>query len=102
MGTTNINAGDYSLEDEKAGAGNEGIAIGDEVDVDDFDTWSPAPWIRGSRRGPEHGDDSGSMEGPIIKIVNGILIKAIKLGPVIFISSLTKEPFASATGSMAS
>jgi type IV pilus assembly protein PilB len=90
MGTTNINAGDYSLDDEKAAAANEGLAIGDEVDVDDFDTL-----VSGAVDNVEvvesqaMEDDSGSMEGPIIKIVNGILIKAIKLGA----SDIHFEPY---------
>jgi type IV pilus assembly protein PilB len=90
MGTTNIKAGDYSLDDEQAAAANDGIAIGDEVDVDDFDTL-----VSGAVDNVEVvesqnvDDDSGSMEGPIIKIVNGILIKAIKLGA----SDIHFEPY---------
>jgi type IV pilus assembly protein PilB len=90
MGTTKIQAGDYSLEDEKAAGANEGISIGDEVDVDDFDTL-----VSGAVDNVEVveaqniDDDSGSMEGPIIKIVNGILIKAIKLGA----SDIHFEPY---------
>ena len=90
MGTSNINAGDYSLDDEKAAAANDGLSIGDEVDVDDFDTL-----VSGAVDNVEVvesqniEEDSGSMEGPIIKIVNGILIKAIKLGA----SDIHFEPY---------
>jgi type IV pilus assembly protein PilB len=90
MGTTNIKAGDYSLDDEQAAAANDGISIGDEVDVDDFDTL-----VSGAVDNVEvvesqtMEDDAGSMEGPIIKIVNGILIKAIKLGA----SDIHFEPY---------
>ena len=90
MGTTKIEAGDYSLDDGNAAAANEGLAIGDEVDVDDFDTL-----VSGAVDNVEVvesqsiEDDSGSMEGPIIKIVNGILIKAIKLGA----SDIHFEPY---------
>ena len=90
MGSTNIKAGDYSLDDQKEDGANEGISLGDEVDVDDFDTL-----VSGAVDNVEVvesqslEDDSGSMEGPIIKIVNGILIKAIKLGA----SDIHFEPY---------
>jgi type IV pilus assembly protein PilB len=90
MGSVNFQAMDYSLDEEKD-APNVGLALEDDsVDIDDFDTL-----VHGAVDNVEvietqtSADELGEIEGPIIKIVNGILIKAIKLGA----SDIHFEPY---------
>ena len=90
-GTVSFDAADYSLEEDKGGPLNGGLMLEDDlVDVDDFDTL-----VHGAVDNVEvietqlPLDESGEIEGPIIKIVNGILIKAIKLGA----SDIHFEPY---------
>jgi type IV pilus assembly protein PilB len=90
-GTVSFDAADYTLEDGKE-ASFDGAALLDDdlVDVDDFDTL-----VHGAVDNVEVVetqaalDESGEIEGPIIKIVNGILIKAIKMGA----SDIHFEPY---------
>jgi type IV pilus assembly protein PilB len=92
LGNVSFEATDYSIEDEKNSNGN-GFALEEEdvVDVDDFDKL-----VHGAVDNVEvveQKDSDGTMEeieGPIIKIVNGILIlKAIKTGA----SDIHFEPY---------
>jgi len=90
MGSVSFQAADFELDDEKINASGDGIAIDDVVDIDDFDKL-----VHGAVDNVEvveaqqNLEDSIDMEGPIIKIVNGILIKAIKLGA----SDIHFEPY---------
>jgi type IV pilus assembly protein PilB len=90
LGTVSFEASDYDLDAEKVAA-LDGIMLDDDVvDVDDFDKL-----VHGAVDNVEvvetqlNPDESMDMEGPIIKIVNGILIKAIKLGA----SDIHFEPY---------
>ncbi len=91
-GTVSFQAADYTLEDEEKTAPLDGGVMLDDdfVDVDDFDAL-----VHGAVDNVEvietqlPLDESGDIEGPIIKIVNGILIKAIKLGA----SDIHFEPY---------
>jgi type IV pilus assembly protein PilB len=91
MGTVSFQATDYTLEEDKAAPTDGGVMIDDDfVDVDDFDAL-----VHGAVDNVEvidtqlQLDETGDIEGPIIKIVNGILIKAIKLGA----SDIHFEPY---------
>ena len=82
MGTATFQADDYSLEDGKAMAANNSLLVDDDViNVEDFDAL-----VHGAVDNVEVVESQQTLEGmeqiegPIIKIVNGILIKAIKLG----------------------
>jgi type IV pilus assembly protein PilB len=91
MGSVSFEATDYDLED---GKGNplDGIALDDDVvDVDDFDklVHGAVDNVEVVEGQPNALEESIDMEGPIIKIVNGILIKAIKLGA----SDIHFEPY---------
>ncbi len=88
LGTISFQSKDFDLDDEKT---NDGIMLDDDVvDVDDFDKL-----VHGAVDNVEvvetqmDSDESIDMQGPIIKIVNGILIKAIKLGA----SDIHFEPY---------
>lgn len=91
LGSVAFEATDYTIEDEKISNG-DGFALQEEdvVDVDDFDKL-----VHGAIDNVEvveQKDSDGAMEeieGPIIKIVNGILIRAIKLGA----SDIHFEPY---------
>jgi type IV pilus assembly protein PilB len=90
LGTQTFNAADYTL-DEEGSQSNEGLIFEEDsvVNVDDFDQL-----VRGAIDNVEvveqsTSDDSEDLQGPIIKIVNGILIKAIKLGA----SDIHFEPY---------
>jgi len=89
MGTVSFQAADYAMDDEKMI--DMGINLEDEaVDVQDFDKL-----VHGAVDNVEvvenqmAGEDMAEFEGPIIKIVNGILIRAIKLGA----SDIHFEPY---------
>jgi type IV pilus assembly protein PilB len=91
LGTVSFQSSDFDLDDDKANAAIEGIMLDDDVvDVDDFDKL-----VHGAVDNVEvveseqNSDESIDMQGPIIKIVNGILIKAIKLGA----SDIHFEPY---------
>jgi type IV pilus assembly protein PilB len=91
MGSQSIQAADYSLDEENASTVDNEFAIDDDiVNVDDFDSL-----VHGAVDNVEvietqtQSDETGEIEGPIIKIVNGILIKAIKLGA----SDIHFEPY---------
>ena len=91
LGTVSFRSSDFDLDDEMNNAATEGIMLDDDiVDVDDFDKL-----VHGAVDNVEvvesqvDSDESIDMQGPIIKIVNGILIKAIKLGA----SDIHFEPY---------
>jgi type IV pilus assembly protein PilB len=91
LGTVSFQSSDFDLDDDRANAAIEGIMLDDDVvDVDDFDKL-----VHGAVDNVEvveseqNSDESIDMQGPIIKIVNGILIKAIKLGA----SDIHFEPY---------
>ena len=91
LGTVSFQSSDFDLDDEKVNVATEGITLDDDVvDVDDFDKL-----VHGAVDNVEvvdtqlDSDESIDMQGPIIKIVNGILIKAIKLGA----SDIHFEPY---------
>jgi type IV pilus assembly protein PilB len=92
MGTVGFQAADYTLADERTAASNDGIALDEEViDVEDFDKLvhgavDNVEVIDAQQDSLEEATDIG---GPIIKIVNGILIKAIKVGA----SDIHFEPY---------
>jgi type IV pilus assembly protein PilB len=83
-------ATDYAIDDEKASSVDGGLAIDDDVvDVDDFDALVHGAVDNVEVIDTTQMDESGEIEGPIIKIVNGVLIKAIKLGA----SDIHFEPY---------
>jgi type IV pilus assembly protein PilB len=90
-GTVSFEAADYTLEENKAAPTDGGVVLDEElVDVEDFDSL-----VHGAVDNVEvietqmQMDETGEIEGPIIKIVNGILIKAIKIGA----SDIHFEPY---------
>jgi type IV pilus assembly protein PilB len=91
LGTISFQSGDFDLDDGKINGSGDGIMLDDDVvDVDDFDKL-----VHGAVDNVEvveaqqDSDEAIDMQGPIIKIVNGILIKAIKLGA----SDIHFEPY---------
>jgi len=89
LGSVSFDAKDYDLDSEKAN-GLDGITLDDAVvDVDDFDKLVHGAVDNIEVVETQNLEESMDMEGPIIKIVNGILIKAIKLGA----SDIHFEPY---------
>ena len=91
LGSVSFQASDYDLEEGKMNS-LDGISLDDDVvDVDDFDklVHGAVDNVEVVEGGPNPLEESIDMEGPIIKIVNGILIKAIKLGA----SDIHFEPY---------
>jgi type IV pilus assembly protein PilB len=90
LGSLSFEAADYDLNDAKGDALGDGISLDDDVvDVDDFDKLVHGAVDNIEVVESQNLEDSMDMEGPIIKIVNGILIKAIKLGA----SDIHFEPY---------
>lgn len=90
LGSISFEARDYDLNDAKDDALGDGISLDDDVvDVDDFDKLVHGAVDNVEVVDSQNLEDSMDMEGPIIKIVNGILIKAIKLGA----SDIHFEPY---------
>ena len=79
-GSAPFQASDYALEDEKIS--EDGVSLIDEeaVDVGEFDKLVHGAIDNVDVVDTQTSDDLTEIEGPIIKIVNGILIRAIKLG----------------------
>ncbi len=91
LGSVSFQASDYDLEEGKMNS-LDGISLDEDVvDVDDFDklVHGAVDNVEVVEGGPNPLEESIDMEGPIIKIVNGILIKAIKLGA----SDIHFEPY---------
>jgi type IV pilus assembly protein PilB len=85
-----IEAKDYSLEDMKEDSVIDDIDVGGVVDVEDFDDL-----VHGAVDELEVVEDqnldqlSGEVEAPIVKLVNGILLRAAKMG----VSDIHIEPY---------
>jgi type IV pilus assembly protein PilB len=93
LGTVSFQASDFDLDDEAANVSVDGLMLDDDkmIDVEDFNKLvhgavDNVEIVEGQTNPLE---ESMDMEGPIIKIVNGILIKAIKLGA----SDIHFEPY---------
>ncbi len=90
MGKVGFEASEYNIDEEGGSSTDTGVMLDDDlVNVDDFDAL-----VHGAVDNVEvietaQMDDGAEIEGPIIKIVNGILIKAIKLGA----SDIHFEPY---------
>jgi type IV pilus assembly protein PilB len=82
LGSKTFDAKDFNLDDDVATVASEGgISLDDEVvNVDDFDSLVHGAVENVEIVETQAQEDSEDIQGPIIKIVNGILIKAIKLG----------------------
>ena len=92
MGSVSFEASDFDLNDGNVPSSGDGIMFsGDVVDIDDFDklVHGAVDNVEVVETQQNSSEDSIEMEGPIIKIVNGILIKAIKLGA----SDIHFEPY---------
>jgi type IV pilus assembly protein PilB len=85
-----IEAKDYSLDDLKEDSVIDDIDVGGVVDVEDFDDL-----VHGAVDELEVVEDqnldqlSGEVEAPIVKLVNGILLRAAKMG----VSDIHIEPY---------
>ena len=91
LGSVSFQASDFDLDDENVTV--DGIMLDEDkmIDVDDFNKLvhgavDNVEVVEGQANLLE---DMAEIEGPIIKIVNGILIKAIKLGA----SDIHFEPY---------
>ncbi len=89
MGSISFQPADYTLEEDKNS--NDAVSFDEEaINVEDFDAL-----VHGAVDNIEVVEESSSYEevggdeGPIIKIVNGILLKAIKVGA----SDIHFEPY---------
>jgi len=90
MGKVSFDAAEYNLDEESAAALDSAMALDDDmVNVDDFDALVHGAVDNIEVIETSQMDEGGEIEGPIIKIVNGILIKAIKLGA----SDIHFEPY---------
>ena len=92
LGTVSFQTSDFDLDEDNVSSSGDGIMINDDtVNIDDFNKLvhgavDNVEVVEGQQNSQE---DIAEMEGPIIKIVNGILIKAIKLGA----SDIHFEPY---------
>jgi len=90
MGKVSFDANEYNLDDETAAPMDAALIFDDDtVNVDDFDALVHGAVDNIEVIETQQTDEGGEIEGPIIKIVNGILIKAIKLGA----SDIHFEPY---------
>jgi type IV pilus assembly protein PilB len=84
LGSVSFQASDFDLDDENTNAPADGIMVDEDkmIDVEDFNklVHGAVDNVEVIEGQPNPLEDSMDMEGPIIKIVNGILIKGIKLG----------------------
>ncbi len=81
MGKVSFDATEYNLDDEGTTSIDASFMLDDDtVNVDDFDALVHGAVDNIEVIETQQVDEGGEIEGPIIKIVNGILIKAIKLG----------------------
>ena len=88
-GTASFQATDYALDEDKNL--ENGVSLLDEemVDVGEFDKLVHGAVDNVEVVDTQASDDLTEIEGPIIKIVNGILLRAIKLGA----SDIHFEPY---------
>jgi type IV pilus assembly protein PilB len=91
LGNLSFEPDDYSLDEEKHSNPVGGLMMEEEtVDVEEFDQL-----VHGAVdnveviEGPKQGADGDEIGGPIIKIVNGILLRGIRLG----VSDVHFEPY---------
>ncbi len=90
MGKVSFDAAEYNLDEESSAALDSAMALDDDmVNVDDFDALVHGAVDNIEVIETQQVDEGGEIEGPIIKIVNGILIKAIKVGA----SDIHFEPY---------
>jgi type IV pilus assembly protein PilB len=89
MGKVSFDATEYNLDDEIPSTLDSVMLEDDTVNVDDFDALVHGAVDNIEVIETQQMDEGGEIEGPIIKIVNGILIKAIKLGA----SDIHFEPY---------
>jgi type IV pilus assembly protein PilB len=93
MGSVSFQASDFELDDENINASVDGIMLDEDkmIDVEDFNklVHGAVDNVEVVEGQPNALEDMVEIEGPIIKIVNGILIKAIKLGA----SDIHFEPY---------
>lgn len=92
LGTINFQPDDFTLEEDKGLPSNGGISIDDDtIDLEDFDklVHGAVDNIEVIETQQSQTDETAEIEGPIIKIVNGILLKAIKVGA----SDIHFEPY---------
>lgn len=92
LGSIAFKPEDYTLEDDRSPGSNNGISLEDDIiDLDDFDklVHGAVENIEVIETQQSSADEAVEIEGPIIKIVNGILIKAIKVGA----SDIHFEPY---------
>ncbi|MBS3906448.1 MAG: Flp pilus assembly complex ATPase component TadA, partial [Syntrophaceae bacterium] len=89
LGTTTFQAIDYSLEEDKSSDSDFDLIDSSLVDVDEFDKLVHGAVDNVEVVENQTTDETDEIGGPIIKIVNGVLIKAIKLGA----SDIHFEPY---------
>lgn len=89
LGTTTFHAVDYSLEEDKSSESDFDLIDNSLVDVDEFDKLVHGAVDNVEVVENQTTDETEEIGGPIIKIVNGVLIKAIKLGA----SDIHFEPY---------
>lgn len=92
LGTVNFQPDDFVLDEDKGPPSNGGISIDDDtIDLEDFDklVHGAVDNIEVIETQQSQTDEMAEIEGPIIKIVNGILLKAIKVGA----SDIHFEPY---------
>ena len=89
LGTTTFEAIDYSLDEDKSSESDFDLIDSSLVDVDDFDKLVHGAVDNVEVVETQTGEETEEIGGPIIKIVNGVLIKAIKLGA----SDIHFEPY---------
>lgn len=89
LGTTTFQAIDYSLDEDKSSESDFDLIDSSLVDVDEFDKLVHGAVDNVEVVENQAGDETDEIGGPIIKIVNGVLIKAIKLGA----SDIHFEPY---------
>jgi len=89
LGTQTFQAQDFSLEDEKLPDTEFDLMDVSLVDVDEFDKLVHGAVDNVEVVENQTADETDEIGGPIIKIVNGVLIKAIKLGA----SDIHFEPY---------
>jgi len=80
LGTTSFQALDYSLDEDKSSDSDFDLIDTSLVDVDEFDKLVHGAVDNIEVVENQTADETDEIGGPIIKIVNGVLIKAIKLG----------------------
>jgi type IV pilus assembly protein PilB len=80
MGTMSFQAIDYSMDEEKSSDHDFDLIDNSLVDVDEFDKLVHGAVDNVEIVENQTTDETEEIGGPIIKIVNGVLIKAIKLG----------------------